>query len=305
MNIQQFRAVLEIRRTGSVTQAAAQLGMSQPNLSRSIKDLERDLGVTLFRRGTKGMEPTAEAAQFMLYAENIVKQMDELESLYAGSPDSLHFCLAAPHASYITKGFSNFLNAQHRKLNIRYLEVPAQEAMKLLIHGEAQLAVVRYQSIYDEYFKELFAQSSLAWRVLMRFEPMVLMSRHHPLANEPCLQPEQLTNYTQLIFGEMQIPMDEERQAIKTGLASGYNRIYVQDRASQLLMLRNLKGSYLWSQPINLSELTQSGLVQKRCSGGVNQDIVLWRTRPGLGPTGRDCLVALQEAAHRLNYNIL
>lgn len=299
MNVQQFRALLEIRRTGSVTRAAEALGVSQPNLSRSVKELEKELGVILFRRGSKGMEPTAEAAQIMRYAKSIVNQMDELESMYAGHPDSLHFCLAAPHANYITKGLAEFLSQQHRKLDVRYLELPAQTAMETLVRGESQLAIVRYQNIYDEYFREVFAQSSFAWRVLIRYEAVVVMSKHHPLANEIMLDPEQLIGYTQLMEGEVQLPVNYEGEAIRNSIEPGLSRIYVQDRASQLILLKELSGSYMWSMPMNPTELIRKDLVQKKCSGGINKDVVLWRSRPGLGPTARDCLVALQAAARR------
>ncbi len=305
MNIQQFRAVLEIRRTGSVTQAAEQLGMSQPNLSRSVKELEKELGIALFRRGSKGMVPTVESAQFLRYAQSIVSQMDELENLYSGVPDSLHFCLAAPHADYIVKGFSSFLNTHHRKLDITYKQVSAQDALKSLNRGEAQLAVIRFQSIYDEYFKALFTQSSFSWCPLLQFEPVVVVSQRHPLAGEKILMPSQLADYTQLMRGEVQLPVNENGQVMQGSMANGTSRVYLQDRSSQLLMLRELKNSYMWSEPLSHSELSQNSLVQMRCSGGINQDIALWRARPGLGPIGRDCLEALEMAAQRVHYNLL
>lgn len=305
MNIQQLRAVLEIRRTGSVTQAANQLGVSQPNLSRSVKELEHELGITLFRRGAKGMEPTVESAQVLRYAQSIVNQMDELENLYSGLPESLHFCLAAPHASYITKGFSAFLSAQSRKLDITYLQVSAQMAMKSLNRGEAQLAIVRYQNIYDEYFKALFAQSGFSWCSLLQFEPVVLMSRRHPLAKEKSLVPSQLKEYPQLMRGDIQLPVDKDGEVRKDGMAYSGSRVYVEDCFNQFLMLRELQGSYMWSVPLPLSELSQNELVQMKCSGGLNQDIALWRSRPGLGPTGRDCLKSIKAAARRVSFNML
>lgn len=299
MNIQQLREVLEVRRTGSITKAANLLGMSQPNLSRSIKELEHELGVTLFRRGPKGMEATTEAAQVLLYAQSIVNQMDELESIYFGSPDSLHFSIAAPHAAYIARGISDFLNHQRCALDVRYLELSAQASLEALVRGEVQLAVVRYQSIYEEYYKSVFAQSSLAWRVLMQYKAVVLMAQDHPLASEEHLTPQQLVNYPQLVEGDIQLPVDLGGKVLKEEQLPGNSRVYVQDRASQMLLLKELRGSYMWSPGLSPAELSHRHLVQRSCNGGDNKDIVLWRARPGLGPTARDCLVALQAAARR------
>ncbi len=299
MNVQQLRALLEIRRTGSVTKAASLLGMSQPNLSRSVKEVEHELGVTLFRRGPQGMEPTAEAAQVLLYAQSIVGQMDELESIYSGRPDSLHFGIAAPHAAYITRGLAEFLNHQRCTLDVRYLEVQAQAALEALVRGEVQLAVVRYQSIYEEYYKEIFAQSSLAWRVLMQYKAVVVMGQNHPLASEEFITPQQLADYPQLVEGDIQLPVDLGGKVLKEERITGHNRVHVQDRASQMLLLRELKGSYMWSPGLSPAELAHRHLIQRSCNGGDNKDIVLWRARPGLGPTARDCLVALQSSARK------
>lgn len=301
MTVQQLRYLLEISRTGSVTKAAEQLYISQPNLSRAVKELEKELGVTLFRRGARGMEPTAEAAQIMRYAESIVQQMDELESMYAGGQDNLRFCFAAPHTSYLTRGFADFLARQNRPLDVRYLELSTQAALDAVVRGEAQLGVVRYQAIYEEHFKEVISQSGLAWRVLLQFEAWVLLGQDHPLAGQERLCPRQLAGYTQLIEGEVQLPVDENGR-VTPAAPTGQSRVYLQDRASQYEMLRRLPGSYLWSAPLPQSELNRRGLVQKRCGGGTNRDLAVWRAKNGLGPTARDCLAALQSAARRQSY---
>ena len=59
MTIQQLQYVLEISRTGSVSKAAKTLYLSQPNLSNAIKNLENELGITIFERTPMGMQLTA------------------------------------------------------------------------------------------------------------------------------------------------------------------------------------------------------------------------------------------------------
>ena len=82
MNFQQLRYAVEIEKTNSITAAAKNLYMGQPNLSKSIKELEHELGTVLFRRTAKGMEPTASGLQFLRYAKSILGQLDELKALY-------------------------------------------------------------------------------------------------------------------------------------------------------------------------------------------------------------------------------
>ena len=56
MNYQQLRCIVEIARVGSITKAAENLYMNQPNLSRTVIEFEKEYGVTLFIRNFLGFE---------------------------------------------------------------------------------------------------------------------------------------------------------------------------------------------------------------------------------------------------------
>lgn len=304
MNLQQMRCVLEISRVGSVTKAAQNLYISQPNMSRTVKELEKELGVTLFHRGIQGMEPTVEAAQFLRYAETIIRQMDELESIYQTPEGSTHFSLAGPRSGYIIRGLSAFLAKRAASsIDVQYLELSTQKAMEAVSHGQVQIAVVRYQMIYDDYFKELFAKAGLASRTLLKFTPCLLLSKNHPLARSTqTIDYEQLQTYTRIVRGDMQLAVDENGKVYSGSAAFSSRRINVYDRASMYELLRGVLGSYAWSNPLPEVELKRYGLVQRRCRGaGMNRDVVLWQAKHGLGPVARDCLVVLQETARRQN----
>lgn len=65
MNTLSLRYALEVNRTRSITRAAQNLYMGQPNLSRAIRDLEKDLGIVIFERTTKGVTPTEKGRIFL------------------------------------------------------------------------------------------------------------------------------------------------------------------------------------------------------------------------------------------------
>ena len=77
-----MKYAVEVAKYGSINKAAEMLLMNQPNLSRSIKDLERSLGVKIFVRSTKGIVPTPEGETFLHYANSILKQVDEIEGIF-------------------------------------------------------------------------------------------------------------------------------------------------------------------------------------------------------------------------------
>jgi DNA-binding transcriptional LysR family regulator len=76
MNILHIKYAVEIADTRSISRAAENLYTSQPNLSRAIKDLERDLNITIFKRTSKGMSVTPEGEQFLEYAREIVLRVE-------------------------------------------------------------------------------------------------------------------------------------------------------------------------------------------------------------------------------------
>lgn len=82
MNILHFKYAVEIAKTKSISKAAENLYMGQPNLSRAIKELEENLGITIFNRTTKGISITPEGEQFLQYAKRIIAQVNEVEEIY-------------------------------------------------------------------------------------------------------------------------------------------------------------------------------------------------------------------------------
>ena len=104
-----MKYAVEVARLGSLNKAAESLMIAQPNISRSIKELESDLGITIFQRSAKGMVLTPDGEEFMNYARDIIHRMDKLEQSYRdGSHKKRKFSISVPRACYISEAFANF-----------------------------------------------------------------------------------------------------------------------------------------------------------------------------------------------------
>ena len=79
MNILHMKYAYEVARAGSPAKAAETLLIAQPNISRSIKEPEADIGITIFNRSAKGMALTPEGEEFIGYAEGILRQKVQLQ----------------------------------------------------------------------------------------------------------------------------------------------------------------------------------------------------------------------------------
>lgn len=89
MEIRVLRYFLAIAREGSITNAANTLHVTQPTLSRQIKELEEDLGQKLFTRGSHNMTLTSEGMILRKRAEEIVAMVDKTESEFNTMEDNL------------------------------------------------------------------------------------------------------------------------------------------------------------------------------------------------------------------------
>ena len=83
MTLQQLRYLIAIAEYGSINAAAQNLYASQSNLSTAIKELEQELGITVFTRSNRGVTLTNDGTELLGYARQVIEQADMLEMRYA------------------------------------------------------------------------------------------------------------------------------------------------------------------------------------------------------------------------------
>ncbi len=272
MNLQQLRYATEIEKTGSITKAAKGLYMGQPNLSKSIKDLEQELGITIFERTTKGVKPTRMGLEFLSYAHNILNQVDELESLYKPqSEKDFSFSISVPRATYLTAAFTDFLKeyAGTGPIDVHFREASSMTAIQDVATGSSQVGIIRSENIHEQYFLNFLANLHLEYKLIWEFQMCLLMSKNHPLASCNEIVYHMLDGYTEIAHGDFQVPSltaaDLSESAKNTG---NRRRICIYERGSQYDLLKRLPGTYMWVSPIPPAILTENNLVLKECAVG-------------------------------------
>ena len=100
MNILHMKYAVEVANFGSLNKASEELLIAPPNLSRSIKELEADLGIMIFDRSSKGMTLTRRGEEFIHYAKKILEQIEEVEQTFReAEPVKKQFSISVPRAS--------------------------------------------------------------------------------------------------------------------------------------------------------------------------------------------------------------
>ena len=271
MNLLHLRYALEVERTSSISKAAENLYMGQPNLSRAIKELEESLGLTIFRRTPRGILPTTEGAEFLEHAREIVEKVEQVEALYkGGSQERQRFSISVPRASYIAHAFAHFacqLDAQ-AAMELYFRETNAMRAINNVLTGECNLGIIRHQVAFAPYFSNLLYEKGLREEQICEYAYLALMHRTHPLAGEESVSVQQLADYIEIAHGDPYVPSLSTKEARRAELTEGCQRqIFVFERASQFDLLRTLPGCYMWVSAIPDTLLECYNLVQKPCHG--------------------------------------
>ena len=106
MTLIQLHYLIVIAETNSLNKAAEQLYVSQPSLTSAIKELEKELGVTLLYRSGRGVTLTNDGVEFLLYAKQLYSQYEAvLEKYGMGGVHKKKFGVSTQHYSFAVKAF--------------------------------------------------------------------------------------------------------------------------------------------------------------------------------------------------------
>jgi DNA-binding transcriptional LysR family regulator len=124
VEIRQLRYFSEVYRTGSISLAAENLGLTQPALSQQLALLERELKSPLFERSKQGMRPTAAGEVFHAKVGDILQSLSDLEnSVRPGAPvREITFAVGDTLAANFVPGLIHALRSEFADTKIRVIE---------------------------------------------------------------------------------------------------------------------------------------------------------------------------------------
>lgn len=277
MNTLYFNYALEVEKTASITQAADNLFMTQPTLSKAIKDLETGLGFQIFRRTSKGMVPTQKGTEFLTHARKIVAQIEKMQlALQARDTSNQLFSLAIPHADYMAQAVSRFVCSfdNSRDMELDILETSSLKVIEAVASSHFVLGIIRCHTEDEDYFVKNLTEKGLQFEDVWQSEYVALMSKDHPLADADGVRAGDLAPYIEIVYGDDDVPY------IRVSEAQGGStkRLLVYDRGMLTDFLRQNRLSYCWASPMSAEALEQGGLVQKKCrDAGRFKDILVSR----------------------------
>ena len=279
MNIQYLKYVVEVDKMGSINKAAKNLYMGQPNLSAAIKELEKDLGISIFYRSKKGVFPTKEGEKFLVYAKKIISDINQLESLYTANTDStIRFSIAACRATYITMAVSNFINdlKNKKEMTVNFNETNSLNVIHEVANGNAEIGIIRCQNTHENFFVSLLKSKNLIFEPLWEFKMLLTFSENHLLASKKKIKSEMLKKYIEIIQGDIKIPVEKNNKI--DSYQTSPQSISVYDRGSHINLLVNVNEAFMWVPILPENILKRNRLTQRECTDLqiITKDILIY-----------------------------
>lgn len=304
MNLLHMKHALAVARAGSLSKASEVLLIAAPNISRSIKELETDLGITIFDRTQNGMKLTHDGEEFINYAKEILSQIDAVENFYkTGTPQKQRFSVSVPRACYISEAFANFSKTFSKEpIEIFYKETNSQRTIHNMVERDYKLGIIRYAENYDSYFKAMLEEKDFHYELVTEFTYVLMMSADNPLAAKENILFDDLKDYIEIAHADPYVPSMPLSKVVKEELPDNIDRrIFIFERASQFDLLSTNPETFMWVSPASKELLDRYNLVQKRCADNkkVYKDVLIYKNGYKLSRLDRQFIAELCESKRK------
>lgn len=252
MTLLQLKYIVTVAAAGTISEAAKQLYISQPSLTSAIKELENELGVTIFKRTNKGVLLSAEGEEFLGYARQVIEQTNLIEERYLGTGPVRHqFCVSTQHYSFAVEAFVELLRQYGgEEYDFRIRETQTYELIEDVAKLRSEVGVLYLNRFNEDVLRKTLKENGLNFYPLFTASPHVFVGSANPLAKKDSVTLEDLAPYPRLSYEQGEHNSFYFSEEILSTLESKKD-IMVSDRATLFNLLIGLNGYTICSGVIN------------------------------------------------------
>ena len=185
MNIQQLRYVVAIANSGTFREAAEKMYVSQPSLSISVKDLEKELGFKIFRRTSSGTFLTRRGMEFYEKAQELVKGFDIFQNQYANPEEEKdEFSIASQHYDFLPPTITTFSQRYPDYKNFRIFESTTVQILDEVAQGHSEIGIIYLNNQNQKGVMQRIEKLGLEVIELIPFQTHIYLREDHPLAKK-------------------------------------------------------------------------------------------------------------------------
>ena len=257
MTLQQLKYAITVAQTGTITEAAEKLYISQPSLTNAIHELEKEMNIEIFTRTNKGIIVSKDGEDFLGYARQVLEQAEVLEDKYkGGGGGKKKFCISTQHYSFAVNAFVDLIKKYGQdEYDFSIRETQTYEIIEDVAKMNSELGIIFMDDFNDVVLNKILKSNDLEFHQLYSARPHVFISRRHPLAGKQIITNEQLEAYPYLSYEQG----EHNSFYFSEEIFSTYERkknIRVRDRATLFNLLIGLNGYTVCS-----------GIIDKKLNG--------------------------------------
>ncbi|MGN1141795.1 MAG: LysR family transcriptional regulator [Oliverpabstia sp.] len=243
MTLQQLKYVTTIADTGTLSEAAKELFITQPSLTKSVKELEKEMNITIFDRTNKGITVSKEGEIFLGYARQVLEQTALIEEKYKKqSGVKQEFCVSTQHYSFAVNAFVDLIKeCGSDQYDFSLRETQTYEIIEDVSRRKSEIGILYLNSFNEAVIRNIMKANDLKFTELFVAEPHVFISDKHPLAERRSVSLEELGTYPYLSFEQGEHNSFYYSEEIFSTQVRAKN-IRVRDRATLFNLLIGLNG---------------------------------------------------------------
>lgn len=263
MTLQQLKYIVTVASKGTISEAAKELYIAQPSLTAAIKDLETELGITIFNRTNKGVILSIEGEEFLGYARQVIEQTKLIEEKYSGKAPGKHqFCVSTQHYSFAVEAFVDLLREHGGdEYDFRLRETQTYELIEDVAKLRSEVGVLYLNNFNEAILRKTLRANDLKFNTLFIAKPHVFLSSSSPLASKSAVSLKDLAPYPRLSYEQGEHNSFYFSEEILSTLECKKD-ILVCDRATLFNLLIGLNGYTICSGVIS-EELNGKNIVAK------------------------------------------
>lgn len=243
MTLQQLKYVVTVAETGTITEAAGKLYISQPSLTNAIHELEREMQIVIFNRTNKGISLSKEGDIFLGYARQVLEQAEILEDKYKGEGSGKkQFCVSTQHYSFAVNAFVDLIKKYgQEEYDFSLRETQTYEIIEDVAKMRSEIGILFLNDFNEKVITKILKSNALEFHELFVAKPHVFISRRHPLAEHEIITNDELESYPYLSFEQGEHNSFYFSEEIFSASERKKN-IRVRDRATLFNLLIGLNG---------------------------------------------------------------
>ena len=243
MTLQQLKYVITVAETGTITEAANQLFISQPSLTNAIHELEKEMNIVIFNRTNKGISLSKEGEGFLGYARQVLEQAAILEDKYKrNGGGKKQFCVSTQHYSFAVNAFVDLIKEYgQEEYDFSFRETQTYEIIEDVARLRSEIGILFLNDFNQAVINKILKSYDLEFHLLFIAKPHVFISRSHPLAEKKVITNQELEIYPYLSFEQGEHNSFYFSEEIFSESERKKN-IRVRDRATLFNLLIGLNG---------------------------------------------------------------